>query len=284
MFMDNDPDQKIPSQSTRCVSEPHQLSIGYGWHWFARGFRLFLAAPTGWALNTMVFIVLVLFLSAIPVVGVVASSIMQTLLTAGAMYSCRVLSAGGEVRSSDLFHGFKHNSANLIRFSMFSFLLYVLALVGALVISAIAGVAEAVSSQFDPENPQYTMAMLFMALFYLVMIVPVMMATWFAPALIILNDKSVIQAVKLSFQGCIKNIWPFAWYGIIALFLALFIALIHLALYSLFSGVTEIQQQTPAMFVSAVVLFVAVLVWVPVFWGGTYAAYDDIFVKNSIEV
>ena len=46
---------------------------------------------------------------------------------------------------------------------------------------------------------------------------PVMMALWFAPALVVLRDVPAIDAMKLSFTGCMRNLWPFLTYSAIAL-------------------------------------------------------------------
>lgn len=46
-------------------------------------------------------------------------------------------------------------------------------------------------------------------LLYMLISIPFMMAIWFAPALIAINDVPVIEAMKLSFKGCLKNMVPF---------------------------------------------------------------------------
>lgn len=61
------------------------------------------------------------------------------------------------------------------------------------------------------------------------LIVPLLMATWYAPALTIINDVPAIQAMKLSFKGCLRNIVPFLIYGLVGIVLAI-IASIPLAL------------------------------------------------------
>ena len=51
--------------------------------------------------------------------------------------------------------------------------------------------------------------------------VPLLMAFWFAPALVILRNASAVDALKLSFNGCLLNIMPFLLYGIIGLVLTI---------------------------------------------------------------
>jgi uncharacterized membrane protein len=53
----------------------------------------------------------------------------------------------------------------------------------------------------------------------LALMIPLIMAYWFAPALAMLDGLGPIAAMKLSFVGCVKNVLPFLIYGLIALVL-----------------------------------------------------------------
>jgi uncharacterized membrane protein len=46
------------------------------------------------------------------------------------------------------------------------------------------------------------------------------MAAWFAPALVVFQQQGVIEAMKTSFSGCLKNLLPFLIYGVVMLGLA----------------------------------------------------------------
>jgi uncharacterized membrane protein len=48
-----------------------------------------------------------------------------------------------------------------------------------------------------------------------------MMAIWFAPILVALNDMSAVAAMKRSFSGCLRNVLPFLVYGIVMFILAI---------------------------------------------------------------
>jgi uncharacterized membrane protein len=52
------------------------------------------------------------------------------------------------------------------------------------------------------------------------LLLPVMMAAWFAPALVVFQQQGVIESMKTSFSGCLKNIVPFLIYGVAMLVLA----------------------------------------------------------------
>ena len=67
------------------------------------------------------------------------------------------------------------------------------------------------------------------ALLALAVTIPVIMAFYFAPALITFNDLEVMQALKLSFRGCLRNIMPFLLFGILMILLSI-LAMIPLGL------------------------------------------------------
>jgi uncharacterized membrane protein len=94
-----------------------------------------------------------------------------------------------------------------------------------------------------------TLSILVMSLF----MIPLIMLFWFAPALIVLHDDvGIIEAMKLSFLGCLKNMLPFLIYGIVG-FILMMLATLPLALGWLVLG--------------------------PVLFGTIYASYKDIFLE-----
>jgi uncharacterized membrane protein len=64
---------------------------------------------------------------------------------------------------------------------------------------------------------------------------PLVMAVWFAPALVALHQMGALEAMKQSFFGCLKNVLPFLLYGVI-LFIAGVIASITVLLGWLILG------------------------------------------------
>ena len=90
-------------------------------------------------------------------------------------------------------------------------------------------------------------------MFLLLLLVPLGMALWFAPALVALNGIGAAQAMLLSFQGCLKNILPFLLYSIVAMTL-LVIAVIPVGL--------------------------GLLVAMPMLTASMYIAYRDIFTRS----
>jgi uncharacterized membrane protein len=79
------------------------------------------------------------------------------------------------------------------------------------------------------------LTLLLAALVGLALMVPVFMAIWFAPALVVFDGKDAIEAMKQSFAGCLKNIVPFLIYGLV-LFVLSILASIPLGLGWLLLG------------------------------------------------
>ena len=87
-------------------------------------------------------------------------------------------------------------------------------------------------------------------LLLLALLVPLAMAVWFAPALVVFHDLPPVEALKQSFQGCLRNMVPFLVYGIIVLGLGI---------------------------LAAIPAFLGWLVLIPTLIGSTYYSYRDIF-------
>jgi uncharacterized membrane protein len=71
-------------------------------------------------------------------------------------------------------------------------------------------------------SPEQASAMMLPILIAMGLLVPVLMAYWFAPVLASLNNLSAIDAMKLSFFACVKNFIPFFLYSVI--FMVLLVA------------------------------------------------------------
>jgi uncharacterized membrane protein len=54
-------------------------------------------------------------------------------------------------------------------------------------------------------------------LIWLALMLPVVMAMWFAPCLVVFQQQGAMQAIQASFSGCMRNVMPFLVYGLILL-------------------------------------------------------------------
>ena len=84
-----------------------------------------------------------------------------------------------------------------------------------------AGIFAAVGmggEQADPGTLFATMGLGILVM--LALMLPLVMAVWFAAPLAVLQDQGAFDAMKGSFAGCLKNIVPFLLYGIVMLVLS----------------------------------------------------------------
>ncbi len=218
------------------LQEPVSNPFGQGWSWITEAFSLFKQGAGVWIGMFIVYLLIILVGSVIPFVNMLIGLI-TPLFTAGFMVACYNGDTKGNIQFIDLFAGFKRQFGNLVLLCLLYLLLSlaILAVMGLLIfivagseqLSAFSAIS---SNSATPEDVQ-----LFMANFLLIMLVgmalwvPLMMAFWFAPALVVLNEQGPWTAVVLSFKGCLKNILPFLLYGIVLTVFAI-LATIPLAL------------------------------------------------------
>jgi len=200
------------------------VDAGRGWTWIADGFGLFKKAPGMWIALVIVLIVILLVLAFIPLLGAVATFLLMPLFLGGLMLGCRALQGGGELEVGHLFAGFKEHTGNLVVLGALAIggwiivMLPVIAIVGAgTIFGMMRGDAAGVAAMGGSFMLAWLVAM--------ALSIPIYMALWFAPALVVLRGLAPVAAVKESFFGCLKNIVPFLIYGIVMLVLGIVAAI-----------------------------------------------------------
>jgi len=200
------------------------VDAGRGWTWIADGFGLFKKAPGMWIALVIVLFVILLVLAFIPLLGAVATFLLMPLFLGGLMLGCRALQGGGELELGHLFAGFKEHTGNLIVLGALSIagwiivMLPVIAIVGA---GAIFGMMRGDAAGAAAMGGSFVLAWLVA----MALSIPIYMALWFAPALLVLRGLAPVAAVKESFFGCLKNVVPFLIYGIVLLVLGIVAAI-----------------------------------------------------------
>ena len=234
------------------LTGPRAVPIGRGWGWIADGFGHFKKSPGAWIGALIVWFILIMVLSFIPLIGQIALMLIAYVLLAGFMIGCRAQSNGEAFQVGHLFAGFSGPLGKLIILSIISGVVsmgIMFVAMGPLYLEMMKGgmepSAELNAAVMDPAK--FWIPMLVGMLF----LVPWFMAIWFAPALIALDDVSVFKALKLSFVGCLKNILPFLLYGLMA-------AILYV--------------------LGAIPLLLGLLVVGPTLLASIYVAYQDIFI------
>lgn len=188
------------------------VAAGRGWSWITEGWGLFKEQPWMWIGIWVALAVILLLLSFIPVLGPIANALLWPIFSAGLALGCRALAMGEPLEFGHLFAGFRERLGTL-------------AGVGAvtLVISFAIGMVVAIgmgvgfATMFGgatPETPEAALGVALAGLVMLALMLPLFMAIWFAPMLVVFHEHGVLESMKESFTGCLRNIVPFLVYGV----------------------------------------------------------------------
>ncbi len=228
------------------------VAAGNGLDWLKQGWAIFVANPAQWLALTIVLLVVVFGLYIVPVVGPLASNLLTPLLGAGTLFASQKAMNGNRPEIGDLFVGFKQNRAPLLMLGV----LYMAAVLLIVVIVVVLGGGSIAGGLMMGRSAGIGIALgglMLGLLLSVVLSVPLFMAIWFAPALVFFNNMAPVDALKASFNACVKNALPFV-------------------VYSVF--------MTVLFFFALLPVGLGFLVLIPVLCGSVYASYRDIFVAD----
>jgi uncharacterized membrane protein len=233
---------------------PKAMPIDRGAGWLLEGFGYFKNSALNWIGVCILFFVISIVLSLLPVIGGLAVNILMPVFMAGLILGCHAQQQGGEFTVNHLFAGFSNNTARLVVLGLIYMLCLIAITIVALIMIFFMLGGLAFLEHLESGNPdlilQNIRGVMLVLLVALALYLPILMAYWFAPALVVLNDVSPVDALMMSFKGCLVNILPFTLYGIIGLIL----------------------------FVIAVIPFgLGLLILGPMIIASVYIAYRDIF-------
>lgn len=246
-----------------------------GWRWLAGGFAIFRRNPPMLSLLVVIYWFTVIFLNVLPVIGAFAASLVIPGLSVGLMQAARNIERGQPVGVQTLYGGLRENTRTLLALGA----LYLVATLGILGLSTIIDggdllrymLASSRAERAAVEDADFTLP----ALFVLVLLVPVLMAWWFAPVLAAWHRQPLGKALFFSFVACWMNWRAFVAYGAAVLLIAAVVPGVLL-------GLLLVLLPGVASFVSALLMVVMGLVVAPVVFASFYACYRDIFGISEI--
>jgi uncharacterized membrane protein len=243
------PETTLEPQPGAFHEEGRTVAAGRGWDWIVEGFALFRRQPGIWILAAVVLGVLFIAISMVPILGSLANALLFPILGGGLMLGCRSMDQGGALEIEHLFAGFKHRTGDLVMVGVFN--LFVWVIIAFAVFTVVGGGVFMAMMRGGVEGAGISIASLLIALLLITgLSVPLYMATWFAPALIVLHEVPPVAALKASFFACLRNWLPFLTYGVMLLVFCI---------------------------LAAIPAGLGFLVLVPVMIASVYTAYRDIF-------
>ncbi|MDQ1363890.1 MAG: hypothetical protein QG652_1752 [Pseudomonadota bacterium] len=231
-----------------------RASASHGWLWFRNGWQIFMRSPINWLVMCVLLMAGLLVLSMIPVASLLLQIIMPG-FSAGLMLAAHALQHNESINIGYLLAGFRRNSNELVTLGVISLIANVLILLIAAMVVAVFGGAtfiETLSSMQSDAAPSEEMlgVLLLVLMLVLALSIPLLMALWFAPALVVLNNLKAMTALKTSFAACQRNMIPFLVYGLVGI---------------------------PLMIAAAIPFGLGFIVLIPVVFCSIYCAWQDVF-------
>lgn len=235
-----------------------RVATGRGVQWWTEGWRLFVREPWTWLAIAAIYFVLLVAVALIPVVGTPATSLLLPILAGGALVGARAVDRGQPLTVAHLFSGFgPHGGPLLIVGLLYLGGWFVAWLVTAAILVGVAGL-DTLGALLSGDVLETGVAALsaigvgtiVMLVVVTLLGVPLLMAVWFAPALVVFADVEPLAAMKASFAASLVNAVPFLVYNLLALAFAL---------------------------LATIPLGLGWLVLAPVLAGSVYASYVEIF-------
>lgn len=286
--------------------EIRSVEARLGWQWIADGFTLFRKNPLIW-----IVLCIILLLFAVVVVAVIPRleyfvftrlspgvatpgigrflillhqfvfTLLSPLLLAGLMVGCRALDYGEKPRIIHLLAGFRGNPTPLITVGGISLVGQVLLIGGFFLVVGDGIMPNPLTGEFHPtilmSADNNILPILMAAMVVVALSIPLMMATWFAPILVIFDDVPALAAMRLSFFACMKNLIPFLVYGAV-----LMVVIVIAGLISYFVGSIRLNLVRLLVLVfSTYPLGLLGLLLTPPLFASIYASYKNIFEKAA---
>ena len=191
----------------------------HGLKWLVQGFVLLRRNFFIWVLFVLMLWGLVFIASRVPFAGILLALLTPVFL-GGLMLGCRALEKGEELEIAHFFAGFRTNPTNLIAIGGF-YLIGNVAIAGLMYLIGGQAIQQIVAGQAQNVDPAVLMQSVGPALVALLagmaLSVPLTMAIWFAPLLVIFGNEKPASALRNSFIACARNTLAFLVYGLVIL-------------------------------------------------------------------
>ena len=242
------------------------LEASHGWRWLTQGLALFRKDPLQWILLLAALFIGSRVLLAIPYLGLLVVLITPNFL-AGLTHGAQAVTDGKPLRWGYLASGFLKNAGRLVTLGGVSLLGHFLMLLAMTTVagSALSDIFQTMSA--GAVTPDTIAAMrtaaprlLLSTAVGLGVVLPVILAVWFAPMLVFFDDMKAGPAMLASLWACLRNVLPMLVYSIALLGPLLVLTQIGMAL-----------TRQPD---------VGVWLLAPVLIPSLYVSYRDVFVAD----
>lgn len=246
-----------------------------GWRWIGAGFMIFRRNPPLLSMLVIAYWFTLIFLNILPIIGALAASLVVPGLSVGLMQASRNLERGQPVGLQTLFGGLKENTRTLLALGA----LYLFCTLGILGVSALVDggdmlrymLASSRAERAPFDDADFTLP----GLVVLLLLLPVLMAYWFAPVLAAWHRLPMAKSLFFSFIACWMNWRPFLTY-------CLGLLIVAGVLPGLLLGILLLLFPAAQSFITGIVTVPMLLIIAPAVFASFYASYRDIFGISEI--
>jgi hypothetical protein len=241
-----------------------KVPAAHGLKWLLQGFVLLRRNFYIWLAFVLMLWALVFIAARVPFAGVMLALLTPVFL-GGLMIGARTVEKGEALQIAHFFAGFRKNTVNLITLGG-------VYLVGNVVIAGMmygvggAAIQQIVAGQEQNVDPallaQAIGPALAALLIGMVLSVPLTMALWFSPLLVVFENVKPLPALRDSFRACMKNTMPFLIYGLVV-FIPLILLMLPFDLSSM--------DRNPGLWITALLVLPSI-----------YTSYRDIFQQAQV--
>lgn len=238
--------------------EIHQVNTKQGLQWLLSGFYLFRRAPLPWVLICGALFLIAISTALVPFIGSFIFTMAYPALMGGIMQGCRALEEGKPLEITHLFSAAEGNFPALITIGG-------IYLTGLILISGLAALVggPAMTDMLlygkrvdETELMGVASSMLTSFLILLTLSIPLMMASWFAPMLVVFHKIPPVMAMQQSLFACLRNLMPLLLFMITSTILIIICALPYGA---------------------------GLVILIPTMYSAMYVSYKDIFLGKPIQ-
>ncbi|MFV2060846.1 MAG: BPSS1780 family membrane protein [Gammaproteobacteria bacterium] len=263
----------------------HTVPMQNGAIWVIDGFRNFMISPFTWSLVVFLYLAMLGTLSMLPFVSII-SSIIAPIFLAGLMLCARENKEQQTFQVKQLFQGFSLNGGKLaglgaLNLGVMIVLFMIIGIIAVVILLGNIGSVENFITMLENNSFSQNDALQFILVILIatLFIIPITMAFWFAPALVIFHDVDIFASLKLSFMGCLKNVMPYLIYSLVYL-LVYVIAAIPIFILISFIGDTGIESNPLILLLMILVGTAELFILASLFFTSVYASYEDIFLTE----
>lgn len=231
---------------------PRRLAAGRGWGWIKAAFVLVREQPLTWVLLLLAFFVIQIVVGMVPLLGQPLVFLLSPVFAGGLVLAAHKARRGGTLELADLFAGFRAPLRSLLGVGLAYMAITLLALFVLVVLMMVTVGTTAMSQMHGVEGMEQMPLgpVLVLGVLASVVMLFVNMCYWFAPALVVLEGREPLAAIRGSLTASLAN------WGAFLLMATAMSALFLLALLPLGLGL---------------------LLWFPVMYVTGYTAWREVF-------